>query len=75
MLPVEASMKISLSKVRGHLDAAIKHVRETDTALLLLNSRGEPVATLKPPPKPVEYWKGRAVYRPEDWDDLGVPKE
>lgn len=68
-------MRIALAEVRNNLDAAIRRVRSTDTALLLVNSRGEPVATLKPPPKPVEYWKGRAVYRPEDWDDLGVPKE
>jgi len=67
-------MEALLSEVRKNFNKAIKKVRETDTAILIVDKRGHPVATLKPAPKPVAFHKGKPVYTVEDWDDLGVPK-
>jgi len=67
-------MKALLSEVRNNFDKAVAMVRKTDTAILMVDKKGRPVATLKPAPKPAGFHKGKPYYTPEDLDDLGVPK-
>ena len=68
-------MRALVDDVAGDLRAAIKMVQKADCSLLIVDSHNRPVATLKPAPKPIRQWKGRPVYRVEDADDLGIPRE
>ena len=65
-------MDISIEKAAQDLRAVLDHVVAKNDPITVVGPTGR-LVRIVPVPKPILYFKGHPVYRPEDLQYLGIP--